>query len=265
MPAVAGRFYPHPADELRRDISEYTAGAVGKPIAAIGCIAPHAGYIYSGHVAGAVYAQMEIPRRVIVLCPNHTGMGHPLAIMAQATWRTPLGDVPADEEMGAALLQRFPLLQEDSAAHRSEHAIEVQLPFLQTRRPDLHFTPIAIGTGDFEILQSLGKAIADVISAQPCKVLVVASSDMNHYESDAVTRIKDHKAIARVLALDARGLWEVVKKEDISMCGYGPSVAMLTAAAQLGAKTATLVKYATSGDVSGDYEKVVGYAGIAVA
>jgi AmmeMemoRadiSam system protein B len=238
---------------------------VSQRVAAIGCIAPHAGYAYSGQVAGALYSQMEIPRRVIVLCPNHTGMGHPLAIMAQATWQTPLGDVPADTEMGAALLQRFPLLQEDMAAHRAEHAIEVQLPFLQNRRPDLHFIPIAIGTGDFEILQGLGRAIADVISAQPCKVLVVASSDMNHYESDAVTRIKDQKAIARVLALDARGLWEVVRKEDISMCGYGPSVAMLTAATQLGAKTATLVKYATSGDVSGDYDKVVGYAGIAVA
>jgi AmmeMemoRadiSam system protein B len=208
---------------------------------------------------------MEIPRRVIVLCPNHTGMGHPLAIMTHSAWQTPLGEVPADAEMGAALLQRFPLLKEDNTAHRSEHAIEVQLPFLQTRQPDINFVPIAVGTRDFEILHGLGEAIADVISTLTDKVLVIASSDMNHYESDAVTRIKDHKAIARVLELDAHGLWEVVRNEDISMCGFGPTVAMLTASRRLGATAATLVKYATSGEVSGDYEKVVGYAGIIVA
>lgn len=265
MPAVAGRFYPRNTGELRREVAEYTSGDVSDRVTAIGCIAPHAGYIYSGHIAGAVFSRMEIPRRVIVLCPNHTGMGHPLAIMTRTAWQTPLGDVPADAELGAAILQRFPLLKEDSAAHRSEHAIEVHLPFLQMRRSDLNFVPIAVGTSDLDILQGLGEAIADVISAQPDKVLVIASSDMNHYESDAVTRVKDHKAIERVLALDARGLWEVVRNEDISMCGFGPSVAMLTTANQLGAKTATLVKYATSGEVSGDYEKVVGYAGIVVA
>ena len=265
MPAVAGKFYPRHADELRKHISNYTSAEVSKRIAAIGCIAPHAGYVYSGHVAGAVYSRMDIPRRVIVLCPNHTGAGHPLAIMAHTAWQTPLGEVAADAELGAALLQRFPILHENSAAHRSEHAIEVQLPFLQMRHPDLSFIPITVGTSDFEILQGLGNALADVISAQPDKVLVIASSDMNHYESDAVTRIKDHKAIARVLALDAGGLWKVVVNEDISMCGFGPSVAMLTAASQLGAKEATLVKYATSGEISGDYERVVGYAGIVVA
>ncbi len=265
MPAVAGRFYPGRVDELRRDISSYIAAAVSKRVAAIGCIAPHAGYMYSGHVAGAVYSQIEIPQRVIVLCPNHTGMGHPLAIMTCTAWQTPLGEVAADAELGAALLQRFPLLKEDSAAHRSEHAIEVQLPFLQTQRLDLSFIPVAIGTGDFAILRGLGEAIADVISAEAEKILVIASSDMNHYESDAVTRVKDQKAIAQVLELDARGLWEVVRDEDISMCGFGPSVAMLTAARQLGATRATLVKYATSGEISGDYEKVVGYAGIVVA
>jgi AmmeMemoRadiSam system protein B len=265
MPAVAGRFYPRDAAELRRNVSEYTSGDASSRIDGIGCIAPHAGYIYSGHVAGAVYSQIEIPRRVIVLCPNHTGKGHPLAIMTQATWQTPLGDVAPDMELGAALLERFPLLQEDSAAHRSEHAIEVQLPFLQMRRPDLSLVPIAIGTRDLDVLQALGQAIAEVISVLPNKVLVIASSDMNHYESDAVTRVKDQKAIDRVLALDARGLWEVVVREEISMCGMGPSVAMLTASTQPGAKSATLVKYATSGEVSGDYERVVGYAGIVVS
>jgi AmmeMemoRadiSam system protein B len=265
LPAVAGRFYPGNVDELRRDLAAYTSPDNSHPVDVIGCIAPHAGYMYSGHVAGAVYSQIEIPSRVIVLCPNHTGMGHPLAIMTRTAWRTPLGEVPADSELGDALLQRFPLLREDADAHRSEHAIEVQLPFLQMRRPESSLVPIAIGTRDFDILSALGIAIADAIAAQQEKVLIVASSDMNHYESDAITRVKDHKAIDRVLALDARGLWDVVIKEEISMCGFGPTVAMLTAATRLGAKQAKLVKYATSGDVSRDYDKVVGYAGIVVS
>ena len=281
-PAVAGRFYPGRAEELLREIREYTSP--GKTpveavrIAAIGCVAPHAGYIYSGGVAGAVYARLEIPERCVILCPNHTGKGRPLSIMANTTWQTPLGEVAADAEMGARLLRRFPALEENSAAHRAEHAIEVQLPFLQARQPELNIVPIAIGTSDFDVLRGLGEALADVIAGRQEddpekdgqeedraeKVLIVASSDMNHYESDAVTRVKDHKAIERVLAMDARGLWEVVMNEDISMCGFGPTIVMLTAAKLLGATAATLVKYATSGDVSGDYESVVGYAGIIV-
>jgi len=271
-PAVAGRFYPGRADELRRDIENYTAllenSAESGRISAIGCVAPHAGYIYSGSVAGAVYSRLEIPERCVILCPNHTGKGRPLAVMANTTWQTPLGEVAADGEMGRRLLSRFPALEEDSAAHRGEHAIEVQLPFLQARQPELHIVPITVGTSNFDVLRGLGEALAGVIAEveEECeeKVLIVASSDMNHYESDAVTRVKDRKAIERVLALDARGLWEVVMNEDITMCGFGPTVVMLTAAKLLGATSATLVKYATSGDVSGDYASVVGYAGIIV-
>jgi AmmeMemoRadiSam system protein B len=262
-PAVAGRFYPRRPDELLRDVRNYSA-ASEPAIAALGCLVPHAGYVYSGHVAGAVYARLEIPRSCVVLCPNHTGMGHPLAAMTRAAWQTPLGEVAPDPELGDALLRAFSLLQENSAAHRAEHAIEVQLPFLQARQPELTLVPIAIGTSDFEVLHGLGDALARVISAQSEKVLIVASSDMNHYESDAVTRVKDQKAMARILALDPRGLWDVVMKEEISMCGFGPAVVMLTATKRLGATSATLVKYATSGDISGDREAVVGYAGIIV-
>jgi AmmeMemoRadiSam system protein B len=283
IPAVAGRFYPGLAEELLREVREFTSTSktpaeTGRT-AAIGCVAPHAGYIYSGGVAGAVYSRLKIPDRCVILCPNHTGKGRPLAIMATTTWQTPLGEVAADADMGARLLRRFPALQEDSAAHRAEHAIEVQLPFLQTLRPELKIVPIAIGTSDFNVLRGLGEALADVIAdhheedrhhekdqkgERPEKTLIIASSDMNHYESDAITRVKDHKAIQRVLALDACGLWEVVMNEDISMCGFGPTIVMLTAAKLLGATSAALVKYATSGDVSGDYASVVGYAGIIV-
>ncbi len=267
-PAVAGRFYPGHADELRREVREYTSSAESDHISGIGCIVPHAGYIYSGSVAGAVYSQLEIPTHCVILCPNHTGKGRSLAVMASTVWQTPLGEVAPDAEMGARLLRRFPALEEDSAAHRGEHAIEVQLPFLQAQQPELHIVPITVGTSNFDVLRGLGEALADVIGEvdedREEKVLIVASSDMNHYESDAVTRVKDRKAIERALAMDARGLWEVVMNEDITMCGFGPAVVMLTAANLLGATSATLVKYATSGEVSGDYASVVGYAGIIV-
>ena len=265
-PAVAGRFYPRNPEELRDEARDYLSPTTAEQtqIRALGCVAPHAGYIYSGHVAGAVFARIAIPRRCIVLCPNHTGMGHPLAIMSEGVWQTPLGEVPIDSELASALKQHFPALTEDSAAHRAEHAIEVELPFLQLRQAEIRFVPLALGTAQFEVLETLGKALAEVIAAQTEAVLIVASSDMNHYESDAITRVKDHRAIERILSLDPRGLFDVVMQQDISMCGFGPTVTMLTAARQLGAKSAELVKYATSGDVSGDRAMVVGYAGIVV-
>lgn len=267
-PAVAGRFYPGDPEELRAEVQTYLASADSKdsaPIRAIGSIAPHAGYMYSGHVAGAVFARIEIPQLCIVMCPNHTGMGRALSIMSEGAWETPLGEVAIHDGFAQTLKQRFPALEEDAAAHRAEHAAEVELPFLQLLQPQLRFVPIALGTGRLEILEQLGLALADVIAQHKEPVLIVASSDMNHYESDAVTRIKDHKAIERILTLDPRGLHEVVTQQNISMCGYGPTVAMLTAARQLGAKSAELVKYATSGDVSGDRDMVVGYAGLIIS
>lgn len=263
-PAVAGSFYPGNAETLRRDLRKYLSGA-GEKLRALGCIAPHAGYMYSGHVAGAVYARLELPKRYIVLCPNHTGMGEPLAIMAEGAWRTPLGNVAIDHLLARELMARFALLAEDEMAHKAEHALEVQLPFLQEMAPPFTFVPIAVGTGRYDALAALGVAMAEVIAGAKEPLLIIASSDMNHYETDAATRVKDRMAIDRILALDPQGLFETVRKQNITMCGYGPAVAMLTAANRLGAKSAELVKYATSGDVSGDKEYVVGYAGVAVA
>ena len=263
-PAVAGRFYPGDPNTLLADVRSYLS-PTEKTVTAIGCVVPHAGYIYSGHVAGAVFARLNIPRRCIVLCPNHTGMGQPLAIMSAGAWETPLGRVPIDSSLADALKKRFSLLTGDADAHRAEHAIEVELPFLQAKSRNFTFVPIALGTGKFDVLENLGQAIADVVKAETEPVLVIASSDMNHYENDKITRVKDHKAIDRILALDARGLFDVVMNEDISMCGFGPTVAMLTAGKRLGATSAELVKYATSGDISGDREMVVGYAGIVVS
>lgn len=264
-PAVAGRFYPRDPSDLRQEVDTYLSQSpTQKRVRALGCIAPHAGYMYSGHVAGAVFARVEVPELCLVLCPNHTGMGRPLAIMSEGEWQTPLGEVPIEGEFAALLKKHCSLLSEDSLAHRSEHAAEVELPFLQERQTKLEIVPIALGTSQYEPLALFGNAIVDAIAEYKKPVLIVASSDMNHYESDTVTRVKDRKAIDPILALDARGLYDTVMREQISMCGFGPAVAMLTAAKKLGAKTVELVKYATSGDVSGDRDMVVGYAGVVV-
>ena len=262
-PAVAGHFYPRSPQTLAQEISKYTA-ARGEKIAALACIVPHAGYMYSGHVAGAVYGSLQLPRRFVILCPNHTGYGRPLAVMTDGAWQTPLGQAPIDHELAEALRLACPLLEQDEMAHRGEHAIEVQLPFLQAALPKFTFVPIAVGTARYEPLLALGEAMARVLRDETEKVMLISSSDMNHYEPDDITRIKDSKAIDKILALDARGLYDVVMQESISMCGFGPTVATLTAARILGATTAEVIRYATSGDVSGDRDAVVGYAGVVI-
>ncbi len=262
-PAVAGRFYPEQHDSLLQEVLSYTNLNVEK-VQALGCVCPHAGYMYSGHVAGAVYARLELPARFIILCPNHTGMGRPISIMSEGSWRTPLGEVKIDEELAAALKRNCPLVEDDALAHRAEHALEVQLPFLQVLTRNFEFVPITVGTSRYEYLVALGDAIGRAIQSRGDHVMIIASSDMNHYETDSTTRVKDRKAIDKVLALDPAGLYEVVTKERVTMCGFGPTIAMLTASKAMGAKSAELIRYATSGDVSGDRDAVVGYAGIAV-
>ncbi len=266
--AVAGRFYPANAQHLRAEVETYTTARADTPpeskIRALGCVVPHAGYVYSGHVAGAVYRRLELPLRYVILCPNHTGVGEPLAIMSEGLWRTPLGNAMIDSDLAAQLKLQMPLLSEDPVAHRFEHALEVQLPFLQVLKPGFRFVPITVGTSNFEALGALGVVIGNALAELREPFLVIASSDMNHYENDEVTRVKDRRAIDQLLALAPRGLYDVVREGDISMCGYGPAVVMLTAARKLGAHQAELIRYATSGDISGDKDMVVGYAGIAV-
>jgi len=264
QPAVAGRFYPRDARDLSRMVDRLVE-PVAEKVRAVGCVVPHAGYVYSGAVAGAVFSRLELPARILILGPRHYPQGADLAINSQGTWRTPLGDVTIDSELAQELKNATPLLQEDSIAHRDEHSLEVQLPLLQRLVREFRFVPIAVGPLRFEPLEELGRSAARVLAKQKEPALIVASSDFNHYESDAVTRVKDRKAIDRILALDPRGLYDTVRREDISMCGYGPAVAMLTAARELGATHAELVRYATSGDVSGDRDAVVGYAGIVLS
>ncbi len=264
-PAVAGSFYPGDKRELEanlRQLLSTTDKKLNAKRTAIACMVPHAAYFYSGAVAAAVFAGLNIPKHVLILGPRHAPRGANLAINTHGSWKTPLGLAEIDSDLARALVAEFPQLEDDAIAHRKEHSLEVELPFLQSLVPDLRFVPIALGTMNFDILTSLGHAIARVISKTNLPVLIVASSDMNHYEPDGVTRKKDHRAIEKLLALEPRGLYDVVRRENITMCGIGPAVAMLTAAQTLGATQAELVLYQTSADASGDREEVVGYAGM---
>jgi len=260
LPAVSGRFYPSDALELTALVRKYTAVTL-LPAAVRACLVPHAGYVYSGHVTGAVLARIALAKKIIILGVRHHPRGEPVAILSSGAWRTPLGDAAIDEPLAGALREACPLLREDSVAHSAEHSLEVQLPFLQVCVPDFTFVPIALGTVQFEKLVSVGEALAQVL-AQREDVLLLTTSDLNHYEDDATTRVKDHKAIDQLLALDPQGLYDACRDEKISMCGLGPAVAMLTALNKLGVRKSDLVKYATSTDVSGDRSAVVGYAGM---
>jgi len=263
LPAVAGRFYPADPKELTSLVGKYSQPDSEHPPTPVkACLVPHAGYMYSGHVAGAVFARVALPKKIILLGVRHYPRGEPAAILSSGAWRTPLGDAPIDEEFASALRQECPVLREDGVAHSTEHSLEVQVPFLQTLAPGFSFVPVALGTVEFESLVRVGEGIARVLGGTKDDVLLLTTSDLNHYEDDATTRVKDHKAIDRLLAFDARGLYDTCRNQEISMCGLGPAVSMLTALHALGAKNAELVKYATSADVSGDRSQVVGYAGM---
>jgi MEMO1 family protein len=261
-PAVAGRFYPAARGRLASDLERLVAAPGVRPRAAVGVLVPHAGYVYSGRVAGETYARVDVPPRAVVLCPNHTGLGARAALWPRGAWRTPLGDVPVDDELTAAL-RACPLVEDDRAAHAREHALEVQLPFLQARRPDVAIAALCLGPLAEDECEALGAAVAE--AARAAGALVVASSDMSHYEPADEARRHDERALEPFLALDARRLYERVRGEDISMCGIIPATVMLFAARALGARSAELVRYANSGDVNGDRESVVGYAGAVVS
>jgi AmmeMemoRadiSam system protein B len=264
-PAVAGRFYPDDPSSLRTAVDSFLASkGEEKKIHARACLVPHAGYVYSGGVAAAVYRRIEIPRRVILLGPRHYPRGASLAILSDGAWQTPLGMAPVDHLLAEKIIRAFPQLHEDAVAHSTEHSLEVQLPFLQQLAPSFAFVPIVIGPAQWETLEGLGHALATVIADEREPVLLIASSDMNHYESDAITRVKDRKAIDPILALEPRTLFETVRDENISMCGYAAAVAALIAALDLGATRTELIRYATSGEVNGDMQEVVGYAGIVI-
>jgi MEMO1 family protein len=267
LPAVSGRFYPGNPNELAATVRRLSApredGApAGEKLSVTACLVPHAGYMYSGAVAGEVFGRIAVPKKIVILGVRHFPRGESAAILSNGVWRTPLGDAPIDTTLAMALRDACPLLREDSVAHSQEHSLEVQIPFLQVLAPGFSFVPVALGTVRFDDLVRVGEAVARVLTVAQERVLLLATSDLNHYQDDATTRVKDAKAVEKLLALDARGLFDVCRDEKISMCGLGPAVATITALRVMGVSGGELVRYSTSADVSGDTSSVVGYAGI---
>lgn len=261
-PCVADQFYPGNPDTLRKMIEGFVEACEKEEV--IGAISPHAGYIYSGRVAGILFSHILIPDNVLLLGPNHTGLGEMVSLYPEGHWETPLGEVEVNGDLSRLILERIPLVREDTLAHLREHSLEVQIPFLQYFNPSVRIVPITIMHMDLERCIEVGRALGDLLKDYGEKVLILISSDMNHYESQDVTISKDMEAIEEILRLDTRRLWRIVRERDISMCGIIPAVVGIEACRRLGAKEARLLKHMTSGEVSGDYGHVVGYAGIVI-
>ncbi len=267
-PAVAGSFYEGSAERLRAQVEACFAGnpKSGTKERFIGAVVPHAGLMYSGHVAAAFYGTAKLPKRFVILCPNHTGYGHFAAINREGAWRTPLGDVPIDTKLADALMAKTKLLADDKRAHAGEHSLEVQLPFLQELLGNTFtFVPICLAAPRYDMAEQIGAAIADVIEAEGDPIGLLASSDLNHYADQKETLRKDQLVIDQVLALNPSELWRVVDESDVSMCGFIPTTTMLIAAKRLGATQSRLLKHATSGDINRDYSHVVGYASVLIS
>lgn len=261
-PCVAGRFYPGEKEALKKAV-EGLLGLPGPKEIAASIIAPHAGYMYSGAVAGAVYSAVNIPDTIVLIGPNHTGLGEKASLMSSGVWEIPTGAVKINNEL-ASLLLDSKAFSDDRFAHMMEHSLEVQLPFIKSLNPNAAIIPITVMHADRAACSEMGAKVAEAVRAYDKETLIIVSSDMNHYEPDKRTREKDRLAIDRVLKLDADGLLKVTDEKDISMCGVIPAAIALNAAKLLGAKNARLVKYSTSGETSGDFEHVVGYAGIVI-
>ena len=257
---VAGRFYPGAAAALTKLLDEYLKEPPADLKSPLAVFAPHAGYLYSGKIAGDIYKSILVPNTVIVLCPNHTGGGPRIALWGKGSWKTPLGPVPIDEDFASELLKNEGKILLDQSAHAHEHAIEVHLPFLLKRNPKVKIVPITLGRLRFDDIEWLGNALAKTIQKHWEKALVVASTDMSHYLPAKEAEKKDAPALQKIEALDAKGLYQVVVENQISMCGYLPTATALVAAKTLGAKACEVVTYGNSGMTSGNYESVVAYA-----
>ncbi|MEM0085157.1 MAG: AmmeMemoRadiSam system protein B [Candidatus Methanomethylicia archaeon] len=273
-PAVAGLFYEGFKEDLLKQIEWCFHHKLGPGVIPevkdsftgnlIGVIVPHAGYIYSGPVAAWGYkaiAENGKPESFIILGPNHSGMGAPIAIMREGIWKTPLGEVEIDKELSDELLKKSDILEDDFSAHINEHSIEVQLPFLQYLFGGIKFVPICLMLQNQEVSVMLGKCLSDVVKDR--KVVIIASTDFSHYERYETAFKNDSLIIDRILSLDVEGFFKVYYSRRVSMCGPGPVSALIVAAKNLGAKHVTKLKYATSGDTSGNMSSVVGYSSIA--
>ncbi|HTZ11561.1 MAG TPA: AmmeMemoRadiSam system protein B [Candidatus Margulisiibacteriota bacterium] len=262
---VAGQFYPASAQKLRAQIGSFVDKNTPKS-PTLACILPHAGYIYSGRVAAETVSRIELKEKIILLGPNHTGEGEPFSIMTEGAWQTPLGDIRVDALLANKILNNSRNLAQDSLAHINEHSLEVELPILQYFKSDFTIVPIAFLSDDLMRLKAIGREIAGAVKDEfsANSMMLLASSDMTHYEPEKIAREKDGLAISAILELDEDKLMEVIRKIGITMCGYAPVIVMLSAAKALGAKKAQLVKYQTSAEETKDTASVVGYAGIII-
>lgn len=249
-PAVAGQFYSDNPEILKNELRQYLEGG-DHGRSAVGILVPHAGYVFSGRIAAEAYKTVEITQTVVLIGPNHHGLGGQATVYASGAWRTPLGDVPIAENLASRLILDCDRLEADEMAQRFEHSIEVQIPFLQMLRDDLQILPISLGHGDLETWLTLGRQLGQSLHQNNDRALLVASSDMNHFESAAYTEVVDRLAIERMEAYDAAGLYNLVREKNISMCGVIPAIVMLEAAAVLGATTCSLLRYDHSGKVNG--------------
>lgn len=265
---MSGRFYPGTESELERTVHALLAAVPDAPAApARAAVAPHAGYVYSGLTAAHVFARLAVPPVVVILAPNHTGVCRApggVSLWEGGSFRTPLGDVTVDERFGAALLEASPLVGIDHAAHAQEHAVEVELPFLQVRRADVRIVPLVLVWDAWEGCRALGEALAALVGRWSEGVLLLASSDLNHYEPAAVSEPKDRRALDAIAALDGEGLLRRCRGERISMCGRAPTATVLAAGRALGAARADVVHYSHSGMVTGEVDAVVGYGGVII-
>ncbi|MBU1862288.1 MAG: AmmeMemoRadiSam system protein B [Candidatus Omnitrophica bacterium] len=260
-PRVAGQFYPANKKTLHSFLKEHIPSHRQKK-KVIGVIMPHAGYIYSGTTAAVTIAHVDVPDSVVLLGPNHTGAGEAFSLMSCGTWQMPLGDVAINEQLASELIESSSYIKADTAAHRLEHSLEVELPFLYFLNNNVTIVPLTIGSHNLEHCRAVGNAIAQCLRGK--NVLIVASSDMTHYESHQAAEKKDKEAISAIQQLDEDALAETVSRLNISMCGFIPVYILLVAAKALGATTAQLIDYRTSGEASGDFDQVVGYAGMII-
>lgn len=263
-PAVAGYFYPERAGKLRA-MMETMVDPRAEKEKARAVVSPHAGYVYSGPVAGAVFSSVVLPDLFVMLGPSHRGTRSLFAIAGKGVWQTPLGEIPVQSELAKLIMSHSALIEEEESAHALEHSLEVQLPFIQYFKKDFAIVPVCISyQATFEDLDELAGAVVAGLREYGQESLIVASTDMSHYVSQETAKRKDFLAIEKILALDARGLFATVREEDISMCGFQPTAAAIIAAKALGAKKAELIRYQTSGEITGDYGEVVGYAGLRI-
>ncbi|MCS7228314.1 MAG: AmmeMemoRadiSam system protein B [Endomicrobia bacterium] len=263
----AGSWYPDKLEEAKKYLPCISEE---QKIEVISCICPHAGWMYSGKVAGAVYSLIKPADIYILVGPNHTGFGENISIYPSGQWQTPFGKIQVNSELVELIVKNSEFVKKDTKAHENEHSLEVQLPFLQFISPaDFTIVPITVRIEDYHMCKDLGAAISVAIKEykkvyKNKKIVIISSTDMTHYESQSYAQKLDFLAIEQILKLSPKELYDTVLSYGITMCGVFPTVSTLVASKLLNANNAKLVKYQTSGDVTGEYDSVVGYAGIVI-